>query len=235
MYLCKLTKYVRNCVVLWKNYTGNKNFTWPPVATVATSFNSERSMIFGEGILFLLSLSLFVICCLTLFVICCCLLFLIVCHLLLFVVCSCLSFVIVCCLSFVVVCCLSFVVFCCLLFVVVCCLSCLLFFVCLCLSCVVVCRLSFVVVCRLPSFVVCRCLSFVFCCCLLFVDGHCLSLFFVNKLRWIEMPSLWRCGILCTYTWKKGSILLFQAEKAILQLCKKCKKLEIINYFTTKW
>ena len=156
--MCKLTKYVRNCVVLWKNYTGNKNFTWPPVAKVATSFNSERSMIFGEGILFLLSLSLFVICCLTLFVICCCLLFLIVCHLLLFVVCSCLSFVIVCCLSFVIVCCLSF----------------------------------FVVFC-LSLFVMCFCLSFVVCCC-----------------------------------------LLFQAEKAILQLCKKCKKIEIINYFTTK-
>ena len=29
--VCKLAKYVRNCVVFWKNYTADKNFTRPPV------------------------------------------------------------------------------------------------------------------------------------------------------------------------------------------------------------
>ena len=36
----KLAKYVRKCVVFWKNYTADKNFTRPPVATVATNFKS---------------------------------------------------------------------------------------------------------------------------------------------------------------------------------------------------
>ena len=38
--VCKLAKYVRNCVVFGKNYTDDKNFTRPPVATVATNFKS---------------------------------------------------------------------------------------------------------------------------------------------------------------------------------------------------
>ena len=38
--MCKLAKYVRNCVVFWKNYTDDKNLTRPPVATVATNSKS---------------------------------------------------------------------------------------------------------------------------------------------------------------------------------------------------
>ena len=38
--MCKLAKYVRNCVVFWKIYTDDKNFTRPPVATVATNSKS---------------------------------------------------------------------------------------------------------------------------------------------------------------------------------------------------
>ena len=42
--MCKLTNYVRNCVVFWKIYTADKNFTRPPVATVAT--NSKSGLTF---------------------------------------------------------------------------------------------------------------------------------------------------------------------------------------------
>ena len=42
MNVYKLAKYVRNCVVFWKIYTANKNFTRPPVATVATNFKSVK-------------------------------------------------------------------------------------------------------------------------------------------------------------------------------------------------
>ena len=38
--VCKLAKYVRNCVVSAKIYTADKNFTRPPVATVATNSKS---------------------------------------------------------------------------------------------------------------------------------------------------------------------------------------------------
>ena len=40
--MCKLAKYVRNCVVFWKIYTDDKNFTRPPVATVATNSKSAQ-------------------------------------------------------------------------------------------------------------------------------------------------------------------------------------------------
>ena len=45
MNVYKLAKYVRNCVVFWKIYTANKNFTRPPVATVAT--NSKSGFLLG--------------------------------------------------------------------------------------------------------------------------------------------------------------------------------------------
>ena len=38
--MCKLAKYVRNCIGFGKIYTADKNFTRPPVATVATNFKS---------------------------------------------------------------------------------------------------------------------------------------------------------------------------------------------------
>ena len=38
--VCKLAKYVSNCVVSAKIYTADKNFTRPPVATVATNSKS---------------------------------------------------------------------------------------------------------------------------------------------------------------------------------------------------
>ena len=48
MNVYKLAKYVRNCVVFWKIYTANKNFTRPPVATVATNSKSAlRKIIFA--------------------------------------------------------------------------------------------------------------------------------------------------------------------------------------------
>ena len=39
----KLAKYVKkkNCVVFWEIYTADKNFTRPPVATVATNSKSD--------------------------------------------------------------------------------------------------------------------------------------------------------------------------------------------------
>ena len=40
--VCKLAKYVSNCVVSAKIYTADKNFTRPPVAAVATYFNSGK-------------------------------------------------------------------------------------------------------------------------------------------------------------------------------------------------
>ena len=38
--VCKLAKYVRNCMFSGKICTGDKNFTRPPVAAVATNFKS---------------------------------------------------------------------------------------------------------------------------------------------------------------------------------------------------
>jgi len=38
--MCKLAKYIRNCVVFWKNLHSWQNFTRPPVATVATNSKS---------------------------------------------------------------------------------------------------------------------------------------------------------------------------------------------------
>ena len=35
--MCKLTKYVRKCVIFLKINTADKKFTRPPVATVATN------------------------------------------------------------------------------------------------------------------------------------------------------------------------------------------------------
>ena len=37
---CKLAKYERNCIVFWKIYTADKNFTRPPAAPVGTNSNS---------------------------------------------------------------------------------------------------------------------------------------------------------------------------------------------------
>ena len=39
MCVCKLAKYVRNCVVFWKKYTADKHFT------VATNFKSDYKYI----------------------------------------------------------------------------------------------------------------------------------------------------------------------------------------------
>ena len=38
--VCKLAKYVRTALFSGKIYTSDKNFTRPPVATVATNFKS---------------------------------------------------------------------------------------------------------------------------------------------------------------------------------------------------
>ena len=43
--VCKLAKYVSNCVVFWKIYTADKNFTRPPVATVTTNSKSGATLI----------------------------------------------------------------------------------------------------------------------------------------------------------------------------------------------
>ena len=39
--MSKLVKYVRTALFSGKNYTSDKNFTRPPVATVATNSKSE--------------------------------------------------------------------------------------------------------------------------------------------------------------------------------------------------
>ena len=43
--MCKLTNYVRNCVVFWKIYTADKKFIGLPVATVATNSKSKSAAV----------------------------------------------------------------------------------------------------------------------------------------------------------------------------------------------
>ena len=53
--VCKLAKYVRTALFSGKIYTSDKNFTRPPVATVATDFKSVGGGVTEHKLTFLCS------------------------------------------------------------------------------------------------------------------------------------------------------------------------------------